>query len=151
MFSLTVVDHIMVAHSFRGAEFGPAQRLHGATFVVEAEFRAPRLDDLHLLIDIGLAKDELRKVLAGLDYRNLDAEPAFAGKNTTTEFLCLHIHGLLSKALTGGAMGAGGKAVTGLKVLLRESHIAWAAFEGPVSGPMTEGSEARRSESARQI
>lgn len=132
MFSLTVVDHIMVAHSFRGAEFGPAQRLHGATFVVEAEFRAPRLDDLHLLIDIGLAKDELRKVLTGLDYRNLDAEPAFAGKNTTTEFLCLHIHGLLSKALASGAMGAGGKAVTGLKVLLRESHIAWAAFEGPV-------------------
>ncbi|MBX9749651.1 MAG: 6-carboxytetrahydropterin synthase [Roseococcus sp.] len=132
MFSLTVVDHIMVAHSFRGAEFGPAQRLHGATFVVEAEFRAPKLDDLHLLIDIGLAKDELRKILSALDYRNLDEEQVFAGKNTTTEFLCLHIHGLLSAACRDGRMGPGGDGVTGIKVLLRESHIAWAAFEGPV-------------------
>ena len=133
MFSLTVVDHIMVAHSFRGAEFGPAQRLHGATFVVEAEFRAPKLDDLHLLIDIGLAKDELRKILSALDYRNLDEEQVFAGKNTTTEYLCLHIHGLLSAACRDGRMGPGGDGVTGIKVLLRESHIAWAAFEGPVS------------------
>jgi 6-pyruvoyl-tetrahydropterin synthase len=133
MFSLTVVDHIMIAHSFRGAEFGPAQRLHGATFVVEAEFRAPKLDDLHLLIDIGLAKDELRKILSALDYRNLDEEEVFAGKNTTTEYLCLHIHGLLAAACRDGTLGAGGKAVTGLKVLLRESHIAWAAFEGPVA------------------
>jgi 6-pyruvoyl-tetrahydropterin synthase len=132
MFSLTVVDHIMVAHSFRGAEFGPAQRLHGATFVVEAEFRAPKLDDLHLLIDIGLAKDELRKILSALDYRNLDEEQVFAGKNTTTEYLCLHIHGLLSAACRDGRMGPGGDGVTGIKVLLRESHIAWAAFEGPV-------------------
>lgn len=132
MFSLTVVDHIMVAHSFRGKEFGPAQRLHGATFVVEAEFRAPKLDDLHLLIDIGLAKDELRKILSDLDYRNLDEEPDFAGKNTTTEYLCLHIHGLLSAACRHGRMGPGGAGVTGIKVLLRESHVAWAAFEGPV-------------------
>ena len=133
MFSLTVVDHIMIAHSFRGAEFGPAQRLHGATFVVEAEFRAPRLDDLHLLVDIGLAKDELRRVLSPLDYRNLDEEAVFAGKNTTTEYLCLHIHWLLAAACREGRMGPGGQAVTGLKVLLRESHIAWAAFEGPVA------------------
>lgn len=132
MFSLTVVDHIMIAHSFRGAEFGPAQRLHGATFIVEAEFRAPQLDHLHLLVDIGLAKDHLRAILAPLDYRNLDAEPVFAGQNTTTEFLCLHIHGALAKACRDGVLGDGGKAVTGLKVLLRESHIAWAAFEGPV-------------------
>jgi 6-pyruvoyl-tetrahydropterin synthase len=132
MFSLTVVDHIMVAHSFRGAEFGPAQRLHGATFVVEAEFRAPKLDHLHLLIDIGLAKDELRKILAALDYRNLDEEEVFAGKNTTTEYLCLHIHELLAAACRDGRMGPGGHGVTGLKVLLRESHVAWAAFEGPV-------------------
>ncbi|HEV7456416.1 MAG TPA: 6-carboxytetrahydropterin synthase [Roseococcus sp.] len=134
MFSLTVVDHIMIAHSFRGAEFGPAQRLHGATFVVEAEFRAPKLDHLHLLIDIGLAKDELRKILSALDYRNLDEEQVFAGKNTTTEYLCLHIHGLLSAACRDGRMGPGGHGVTGIKVLLRESHIAWAAFEGPVEG-----------------
>jgi 6-pyruvoyl-tetrahydropterin synthase len=133
MFSLTVVDHIMVAHSFRGAEFGPAQRLHGATFVVEAEFRAPKLDHLHLLIDIGLAKDELRKILSALDYRNLDEEEVFAGKNTTTEYLCLHIHELLSAACRDGRMGPGGHGVTGLKVLLRESHVAWAAFEGPVA------------------
>ena len=133
MYSLTVVDHIMVAHSFRGAEFGPAQRLHGATFVVEAEFRAPTIDALGLLIDIGLAKDELRKILAAMDYRNLDAEPQFAGKNTTTEYLAFHIHGLLAAACVDGRMGTGGGQVGGIKVLLRESHIAWAAFEGPVA------------------
>jgi 6-pyruvoyl-tetrahydropterin synthase len=133
MFSLTVCDHIMVAHSFRGAEFGPAQRLHGATFAVEAEFRAERLDALHLLVDIGLAKVELRKALDTLDYRNLDGEPAFAGLNTTTEFLCAHIHGLLAAALKEGRLGAQSGNVTGLKVLLRESPNAWAAYEGPVA------------------
>ncbi|MBL6455617.1 6-carboxytetrahydropterin synthase [Belnapia sp. T6] len=133
MFSLTVCDHIMVAHSFRGAEFGPAQRLHGATFAVEAEFRAERLDGLHLLVDIGLAKQELRRALDGLDYRNLDAEPAFAGLNTTTEYLCLHIHGLLVAALRKGRLGPQAANVTGLKVLLRESPNAWAAYEGPVA------------------
>ena len=132
MFSLTVCDHIMIAHSFRGGEFGPAQRLHGATFVVEAEFRAPRLDSLHLLIDIGLAKVELRRVLDTLDYRNLDAEPALAGRNTTTEFLACHIHGLLSAALREGRLGPGSAGVSGMKILLRESPNAWAAFEGPV-------------------
>lgn len=133
MFSLTVADHIMVAHSFRGAEFGPAQRLHGATFVVEAEFRAPKLDALHLLIDIGLAKAELRRILDTLDYRNLDAEPALAGLNTTTEFLCAHIHGLLAAALRDGRLGPNSGGVTGLRVLLRESPNAWAAFEGSVA------------------
>ena len=133
MYSLTVCDHIMVAHSFRGAEFGPAQRLHGATFAVEAEFRAPKLDHLHLLVDIGLAKVELRKALDGLDYRNLDAEPAFAGLNTTTEFLCAHIHGLLAAALKEGRLGAQSGNVTALKVLLRESPNAWAAYEGDIA------------------
>ncbi len=132
MYSLTVCDHIMIAHSFTGAEFGPAQRLHGATFAVEAEFRAPKLDDLQLLIDIGLARIELRKILDAVDYRNLDEVPAFTGRNTTTEFMACHIHGLLAQACRGGAMGEGGRAVTGLKVLLRESPVAWAAFEGPV-------------------
>ena len=132
MFSLTVCDHIMVAHSFRGAEFGPAQRLHGATFAVEAEFRAPMLDELHLLVDIGLAKVELRRALDTLDYRNLDAEPQFAGLNTTTEYLGQHIHGLLAEALRERRLGPGSAGVTGLKVLLRESPNAWAAFEGPV-------------------
>ena len=133
MFSLTVVDHVMIAHSFRGEEFGPAQRLHGATFVVEAEFRAPKLDHLNLLVDIAAAKVELRKILDGFDYRNLDAEPAFAGQNTTTEYLCAHIHGLMCAALREGLLGDGGKAVTSLKILLRESHIAWAAYEAPVA------------------
>jgi len=132
MFSLTVVDHIMIAHSFRGAEFGPAQRLHGATFVVEAELRAPALDHLNLLVDIGLLKDRLRAILAPLDYRNLDAEDAFAGQNTTTEFLCAHIHAELAKACKDGSMGPGAMAVTSAKVLLRESHIAWAAYEAAV-------------------
>lgn len=133
MFSLTVCDHIMVAHSFRGAEFGPAQRLHGATFAVEAEFRAARLDALHLLVDIGLAKVELRRALDTLDYRNLDAEPGFAGLNTTTEYLCAHIHGLLAAALREGKLGAQSGTVSALKVLLRESPNAWAAYEGPVA------------------
>ena len=132
MYSLTVVDHIMVAHSFRGAEFGPAQRLHGATFVVEAEFRAAELDHANLLIDIGLAKNELRKILAVMDYRNLDEESAFAGENTTTEFLAAHIHGLLGAACRDGRMGQGGADVSGIKVLLRESHVAWAAYEGAI-------------------
>jgi len=131
MYSVTVVDHVMIAHSFRGEEFGPAQRLHGATFIVEAEFRAPALDRLNLVVDIAAAKAELRRILDTIDYRNLDAEPQFAGQNTTTEFLCAHIHRLLSAALAEGRLGDGGRAVTGLKVLLRESHIAWAAFEGP--------------------
>jgi 6-pyruvoyl-tetrahydropterin synthase len=100
---------------------------------VEAEFRAERLDALHLLVDIGLAKVELRRALDGLDYRNLDAEPVFAGLNTTTEYLCQHIHGLLVAALRAGKLGPQAANVTGLKVLLRESPNAWAAYEGPVA------------------
>jgi 6-pyruvoyl-tetrahydropterin synthase len=130
MFSLTVCDHIMVAHSFRGAEFGPAQRVHGATFVVEAEFRAEKLDELELLIDIGLARAELRRLLDALDYRNLDEVPALSGRNTTTEYLAFHIFGLLRDACLDGRLGAGGRNVQGIKVLLRESPLAWAAFEG---------------------
>ena len=132
MFSLTVSDHIMIAHSFQGAEFGPAQRVHGATFVVEAEFRAPRLDHLNLLVDIGLARQELRRALDTLDYRNLDGEARFQGANTTTEFLAAHIHGLLAAGLREGRFGPGGAAVVGLKVTLRESPNAWAAFDAPV-------------------
>jgi len=132
MFSLTVCDHIMIAHSFHGAEFGPAQRLHGATFAVEAEFRAPKLDHLQLLVDIGLAKTELRKLLDTLDYSNLDDNPTFSRLNTTTEYVALHIHGLLAAACRDGRLGEGGRAVTALKILLRESPNAWAAFEGPI-------------------
>jgi 6-pyruvoyl-tetrahydropterin synthase len=133
MFSLTVCDHIMIAHSFRGAEFGPAQRLHGATFAVEAEFRAAQLDDLQLLIDIGLARKELRLVLDTLDYTSLDDNPAFAGINTTTEFVALHIHGKLAEACRAGRMGAQGRALAAIKVVIRESPVAWAAFEGPIA------------------
>ncbi|APT56759.1 6-pyruvoyl tetrahydropterin synthase [Roseomonas gilardii] len=133
MYSLTVADHIMIAHSFRGVEFGPAQRVHGATFVVEAEFRAARLDGANLLVDIAAARVELRRILDGLDYRNLDEVPELAGQNTTTEFLCAHIHGLLSAALRDGKLGDGGRAVQSLKILLRESPLAWAAYEGAVA------------------
>jgi 6-pyruvoyl-tetrahydropterin synthase len=132
MFSLTVSDHIMIAHSFKGEEFGPAQRLHGATYTIEAEFRAARLDGANLLIDIGLARAELRRVLDTVDYSNLDEQPALAGQNTTTEYMAFHIHALLAAALREGKMGEGGRAVTGLKVLLRESPLAWAAYEGEV-------------------
>jgi 6-pyruvoyl-tetrahydropterin synthase len=132
MYSLTVCDHIMIAHSFQGEEFGPAQRLHGATFAVEAEFRAPRLDPHQLLVDIGLAKTVLRRLLEAIDYSNLDDNPAFAGINTTTEYMAFHIHGLLAAACRDGTLGEGGRAVTGLKVLLREAPTAWAAYEGPI-------------------
>ena len=133
MFSLTVCDHIMIAHSFHGAEFGPAQKLHGATFAVEAEFRAPKLDHLQLLVDIGLAKTALRHVLDTLDYSNLDDNPLFKGINTTTEQVAFHIHTLLATACRDGRLGEGGRAVTSLKILLRESPNAWAAYEEAVA------------------
>ena len=132
MFSLTVCDHIMIAHSFQGAEFGPAQRLHGATYAVEAEFRAPKLDGHQLLVDIGLAKTELRKVLDTVDYSNLDENPVLKGINTTTEYMAYHIHTLLTEACRDGRLGQGGKAVTSLKVLLREAPTAWAAYEAAI-------------------
>jgi 6-pyruvoyl-tetrahydropterin synthase len=132
MYSLTVCDHIMIAHSFRGAEFGPAQRLHGATYAVEAEFQAEQLDDANLLIDIGLARAVLRRVLDEVDYSNLDDHPAFAGRNTTTEFMAKHFFDRLATACRDGMLGAGGQAVARIKMLLRESPVAWAAFEGPI-------------------
>ena len=132
MFSLTVCDHIMIAHSFQGAEFGPAQRLHGATFAVEAEFRAPGLDAHQLLVDIGLAKTVLRQLLDTIDYSNLDDNPVLKGINTTTEYMAFHIHGMLAEACRDGRLGEGGRAVTGLKVLLREAPTAWAAYEADI-------------------
>jgi 6-pyruvoyl-tetrahydropterin synthase len=133
MYSLTVCDHIMIAHSFQGEEFGPAQRLHGATFAVEAEFRAPQLDHHQLLVDIGLAKTELRRVLDTVDYSNLDDNPQLNGINTTTEYMAFHVHQLLAAACVAGRLGQGGQAVTWLKVLLREAPTAWAAYEGPLA------------------
>ena len=132
MFSLTVCDHIMIAHSFQGEEFGPAQRLHGATFAVEAEFRAPKLDPHQLLVDIGLAKTVLREILNTVDYTNLDDNALFKGINTTTEYMAFHIHSLIAEACRNGRLGDGGKAVTGLKVLLREAPTAWAAYEADI-------------------
>jgi 6-pyruvoyl-tetrahydropterin synthase len=131
MYSLTVCDHIMIAHSFQGEEFGPAQRMHGATFAIEAEFRAPSLDHHQLLVDIGLAKRELRRILDTVDYSNLDENPELKGINTTTEYMAFHIHRLLSSACLDGRLGDGGRAVVSLKILLREAPTAWAAFEGP--------------------
>lgn len=132
MYSVTVCDHVMIAHSFHGEVFGPAQRLHGATYAVEAEFRAHRLDAQHLVVDIGRAGQILRRVLDTVDYRNLDEMAEFAGVNTTTEFLAAHIHALLADACRDGALGAGGRDLAGLKVVLRESPRASAAFAGPI-------------------
>ena len=132
MFSLTVCDHIMIAHSFQGAEFGPAQRLHGATYAVEAEFRAPCLDPHQLLVDIGLAKTVLRQLLDSVDYSNLDDNPVLKGINTTTEYMAFHVFDLLAAACRDGRLGDGGRAVKGLKVLLREAPTAWAAYEADI-------------------
>jgi 6-pyruvoyl-tetrahydropterin synthase len=126
-YSLTVRDHIMVAHSFTGEMFGPAQRLHGATFVVDATFRAAALDADGVVVDIGRASDALRGILSGLSYRNLDDEPDFRGVNTTTERLCSVIADRLVAALRAGELG--GAELSGITVTLHESHIAWASYE----------------------
>lgn len=132
MYSLTVCDHVMIAHSFKGEIFGPAQKLHGATYGIEVEFRVPTLDADGLVVDIGLARSELRRALDSFDYDNLDVLPQFAGRNTTTEFMAAHVHGLIAAALREGKLGPAGRRITAIKVLLRESPVAWAAFEGPV-------------------
>jgi len=132
MYSLNVRDHFMIAHSFRGEAFGPAQRLHGATYVVDATFRRPTLDQDGLVVDIALAGERLREILDALNYRNLDEEPAFEGQNTTTEFLAREIHSRLGAAIHSGTLGEGARGVTSVCVKLNESHVAWASFEGPV-------------------
>jgi 6-pyruvoyl-tetrahydropterin synthase len=130
VFTVCVRDHFMIAHSFRGAVFGPAQRLHGATYVVDVEFRRPRLDGDGVVVDIGLAAAALRAALEPLNYRNLDDEPAFVGRNTTTEFLAQAVFERMRTAIAGGALGESAHGVTHLKVTLHESHAAWAAYEG---------------------
>jgi len=134
MYSVCVRDHLMVAHSFRGEVFGPAQRLHGATFVVDVEFRRPDLDADGIVVDIGRASTTLHAVLAELNYRNLDDVPAFKGRNTTTECLSRSIFDAMVAAIARGDLGAGARAVESMLVVLHESHIAWAAFEGSVKG-----------------
>ena len=132
MFSITVRDHVMVAHSFTGVVFGPAQRLHGATFVVDATFRRPELDADNIVVDIGLATEALGGVLGELNYRNLDDEPAFAGTNTSTEFLAKVIADRLAAAVHAGALGEGARGLAGITVTLHESHVAWASYERPL-------------------
>jgi len=127
VFSVTVRDHMMIAHSFRGDVFGPAQRLHGATFVIDATFRRAELDADDIVVDIGRASQELNAVVGELNYRNLDDEPAFAGMNTSTEALARVIADRLADRVRSGALGAGGLA--GITVTLHESHIAWASYE----------------------
>jgi len=129
MYSLCVRDHLMIAHSFRGEIFGPAERLHGATYIVDCELRRPELDADGLVVDIGRATMVLREVLAALDYRNLDDEPAFAGKNTTTEFLAGVIFERMAERIADGSLGDGARGLSGMRIRLSESHVAWAAYE----------------------
>ena len=122
----------MIAHSFDGEVFGPAQRLHGATYVVDATFRRPELDADGLVVDIGLASAELARILGAMNYRNLDEMPDFEGRNTTTEFLAHAIWERLVAAVRAGELGDGARGVTSICVTLNESHVAWGSFEGPV-------------------
>jgi 6-pyruvoyltetrahydropterin/6-carboxytetrahydropterin synthase len=133
VFTVEVRDHIMIAHSFRGEVFGPAQALHGATFVIDAAFIADTVDANGIVIDIGRAHDALKAVLKPLNYRNLDEVPELAGCNTTTEFLCGEIHRRLSARIVDGALGEGGKDIDSLKITLHESHLAWATYEAPLA------------------
>jgi 6-pyruvoyl-tetrahydropterin synthase len=129
LFSVTVRDHMMIAHSFRGEVFGPAQRLHGATFVVDATFRRAELDADNIVVDIGRATEELKALLGRLNYRNLDDEPAFAGVNTSTEALARVIADQLAERVHAGALGDGARGLAGIAVTLHESHVAWASYE----------------------
>jgi len=132
VFSVTVRDHMMIAHSFRGEVFGPARRLHGATFVVDATFRRAELDADDIVVDIGLAARELNAVLGRLNYRNLDDEPVFAGMNTSTEALARVVADRLADRVHAGALGEGARGLAGITVTLHESHIAWASYERPL-------------------
>ncbi|BEP14102.1 6-carboxytetrahydropterin synthase [Acidothermaceae bacterium B102] len=129
MFSVTVRDHMMVAHSFRGEVFGPAQRLHGATFVVDATFRRESLDQDNIVVDMGRAAEELHAIVGDLSYRNLDDEAAFAGINTSTEALAQVVADRLADRIHAGAFGPGARDLTAIAVTLHESHIAWASYE----------------------
>ena len=131
MFSLTIRDHMMIAHSLRGEVFGPAQRLHGATFVVDASFRRAELDADGIVVDIGRAAEALRAVLGELGYRNLDEEEGLAGVNTTTEALARVIADRLADVAGSGGLGEGARGLNGLVVTLHESHVAWASYERP--------------------
>ena len=130
MYAVNVRDHFMIAHSFRGSVFGPAQRLHGATYVVDLELRREALDADGVVVDIGLAAQALRDVLATLNFRNLDDEPAFAQRNTTTEFLAREVFDRVAARIAQGALGPHAGGLARMRVTLHESHVAWAAYEG---------------------
>ncbi|MEO3433859.1 6-carboxytetrahydropterin synthase [Inquilinus sp. CAU 1745] len=132
MYSLNVRDHFMIAHSFKGAIFGPAQKLHGATYVVDVTFRRRELDPDGLVIDIGAASAAVKRILDDLNYRNLDEEPAFDGRNTTTEFLAKTIFDRVAAAIAAGELGENADGVAALKVSLNESHVASAAYEAGI-------------------
>ena len=130
MYTVCVRDHVMIAHSFRGDVFGPAQRLHGATYVVDVEFRRPELDANGLVVDIGRASQALSTVLEPMAYRNLDEDPTLKGMNTTTEVLAKVVFDRMKDKIATGDVGPGSDGLVSLKVTLRESHVAWASFEG---------------------
>jgi 6-pyruvoyl-tetrahydropterin synthase len=132
LFSVEVRDHIMIAHSFRGVVFGPAQALHGATFVVDAAFMAETLDSNGIVIDIGRALEVLKDVLSPLNYKNLDELPQFKSANTTTEFLTKHIYDRLADAARAGKLGRDGRELKAIRVTLSESHVARAWYEAPL-------------------
>src|SRR5690349_3760234 len=133
MYTVCVRDHMMIAHSFSGAVFGPAQRMHGATYVVDVEFRRRELDADGIVVDIGLASEALREVLGALNYRNLDEEADFKGRNTTTEFLARTVFDRIAARIRDGRLGPSARAVESLRVTFHESHVAWAAFEGALA------------------
>ena len=132
MYAVEVREHVMIAHSFKGALFGPAQELHGATFVIDVAFFREALTADGVVVDIGRAHDALRSTLAPLNYKNLDALPQFAGQNTTTEFLCRHIFDAMAEAARAGALGPGSEGIARIRVTLHESHLARGWFEGPL-------------------
>jgi 6-pyruvoyl-tetrahydropterin synthase len=132
VFAVEVSDHIMIAHSFRGAVFGPAQALHGATFAISAAFLAERLDDNGIVVDIGRAFEVLKAVLAPLNYRNLDEIAAFKNTNTTTEFLTKHVFDHLAEAVRDGKLGRDGREIAALRITIAESPSARASYEAPL-------------------
>lgn len=134
VYVVNVRDHFMIAHSFQGAVFGPAQRLHGATYVVDLELRRAELDPDGIVVDIGLATQALAETLAGLNFRNLDDVPEFAGRNTTTEFLARVIWDRIAQRIAAGGFGPHAGGLASAKVTLHESHVAWAAYEAPLTG-----------------
>ncbi|MEO7854400.1 MAG: 6-carboxytetrahydropterin synthase [Rubrivivax sp.] len=140
MYIVNVRDHFMIAHSFRGAVFGPAQRLHGATYVVDLELRRPELDADGVVVDIALATEQLRAVLGELNFRNLDDEVAFAGRNTTTEFLARQVFDRVAARVADGALGAHAAGLTSMRVTLNESHVAWAAYDAALPAAGAPGS-----------